>query len=81
MLLDTLMTEAEVLERYGHLLGTQSRKTIWQWRHDGRLGYIKRGRIVLYLPEHIEQFLADERARRERKAKAGNVSEATLEEE
>lgn len=67
MLLEELLTEAQVLERYGHLLGTRSKKTLWSWRKQGRLGFLRRGKVLLYLPEHIENFLADELARKERK--------------
>jgi excisionase family DNA binding protein len=48
------MTEAEFCKAVGI-----SRTTAWRMRESGRLSFCRVGDKVLYLPRHVDEFLAN----------------------
>lgn len=51
------MTKATLTSREFREAVNISRTTEWQLRSQGRLPYCKIGSKILYLPEHVTQFL------------------------
>jgi excisionase family DNA binding protein len=60
------MTEEEFCKRVGI-----SRTTAWRMRESGKLAYCRVGDKVLYLPRHVDEFLANCEQRAIRKSRNG----------